>query len=217
MTYVDAATAPLRKNGQIKLHGKAGFAAMRKAGGSSPSVWTCSSRTCSPACRPTRIDQLVFEFGMDHGALPGNARLSRLPQILLHLDQSRRLPRHPQREAAARGRHRQHRRDADPRRLARRFEPHVSRRRNPAPRRAAHRRHARGDGARHRGRAPGRDHRRYRPRHPGLRRAATHERGARFLRPRVGTPFHDEPNIVHVGRPPKASCSSPACCSRSSR
>ena len=32
MNYVDAAFAPLRKTGQIKLHGAAGFAGMRKAG-----------------------------------------------------------------------------------------------------------------------------------------------------------------------------------------
>ncbi|MDO9440225.1 MAG: type I methionyl aminopeptidase, partial [Beijerinckiaceae bacterium] len=32
MTYVEAAVAPLRKNGQIKLYDKTAFAAMRKAG-----------------------------------------------------------------------------------------------------------------------------------------------------------------------------------------
>ena len=32
MTYVDAAVAPLRKTGQIKIHGPAAFEGMRKAG-----------------------------------------------------------------------------------------------------------------------------------------------------------------------------------------
>ena len=32
MNYVDAATAPLRKTGQIKLHGPDAFAGMRRAG-----------------------------------------------------------------------------------------------------------------------------------------------------------------------------------------
>ena len=32
MSYVDAALAPQRKTGQIKLHGPAAFAGMRKAG-----------------------------------------------------------------------------------------------------------------------------------------------------------------------------------------
>ena len=77
--------------------------------------------------------------------------VSRLQQVDLHLDQPRGLPRHPERQAAAGRRHRQHRRDPDRRRLARRFEPHVSGRRNPAQGRAADRGHLRGDAARHRG------------------------------------------------------------------
>ena len=32
MTYVDAAIAPIRKTGQIKIYGSAAFEAMRKAG-----------------------------------------------------------------------------------------------------------------------------------------------------------------------------------------
>ena len=32
MNYVDAAVAPLRKTGQIKIHGPAAFEGMRKAG-----------------------------------------------------------------------------------------------------------------------------------------------------------------------------------------
>ena len=32
MTYVDASCAPLRKTGQIKIHGTAAFDGMRKAG-----------------------------------------------------------------------------------------------------------------------------------------------------------------------------------------
>ena len=32
MTYVEAASAPLRKTGQIKIHGPAAFEGMRKAG-----------------------------------------------------------------------------------------------------------------------------------------------------------------------------------------
>ena len=71
MTYVDAAVAPLRKNGQIKLYGAdalCGHAQGRAAGGRMPRharpTW------CSRACRPSAIDGLVFEFGMDHGAYP---------------------------------------------------------------------------------------------------------------------------------------------------
>ena len=53
--------------------------------------------------------------------------VSRLPQGDLHVGQPRGLPWHSGREAAQGGRHRQCRCDADPRRLARRFEPDVSR------------------------------------------------------------------------------------------
>ena len=58
---------------------------------------------------------------------PGDALLQGLPALDLHLDQPRRLPRHPRGAAAARGRHRQYRPDADRRRLVRRQLAHVSR------------------------------------------------------------------------------------------
>ncbi len=48
----------------------------------------------------------------------GDAQLSRLPQIVVHLDQSRRLPWHSRRKASARRRHRQHRRNLCARWLA---------------------------------------------------------------------------------------------------
>ena len=60
---------------------------------------------------------------------PRDARLSRLHQELLHLDQPCRLPRHSRRQGAQGRRHRQYRRHPDPRRLARRHQPHVPRRR----------------------------------------------------------------------------------------
>ena len=70
MNYVDAATAPLRKTGQIKLHGPEAFAGMRKAG---RLVAECLDMLV-PAIRSgittDYIDRLVFEFAMDHGALP---------------------------------------------------------------------------------------------------------------------------------------------------
>ena len=57
----------------------------------------------------------------------GDADVSRLQEVHLHLAQSRGLPRHSRRQAAEGRRHRQYRRDADPRRLARQFQPHVRR------------------------------------------------------------------------------------------
>lgn len=70
MTYVDAKTAPPRKTGQIKLHGADAFAGMRKAG---QLVARCLDMLVGEVRSgvPTeRIDRLVLEFARDHGALP---------------------------------------------------------------------------------------------------------------------------------------------------
>ncbi len=57
----------------------------------------------------------------------GDPDVPRLQEIHLHLAQPRGLPRHPRRQADARRRHRQYRRDPDPRRLARRLRAACSR------------------------------------------------------------------------------------------
>jgi hypothetical protein len=57
MTYVDAACAPLRKTGQIKIHGAAAFEGMRKAGRLAASPpngsigWSTSSAWTTAPCR----------------------------------------------------------------------------------------------------------------------------------------------------------------------
>jgi methionyl aminopeptidase len=70
MTYVEAAQAPLRKNGQIKLHDGAAFAGMRRAGQLVARCLDMLVDEVKPGVPTDRIDQLVFEFGMDHGAFP---------------------------------------------------------------------------------------------------------------------------------------------------
>ena len=174
--------------GRSSSYGPDAFAGMRKAG---QLVAECLDRPCrrGEARRADRAHRQVRVRLRDGPRrAPRDADVSRLQQVDLHVDQPRRLPRHPEREAAAGRRHRQHRRDADPRRLARRFEPHVPGRRNSAQGRAADRGDLRGDDARHRGGEARPHHRRHRPRDPDLRRAAAHERGARFLRPRPRPP-----------------------------
>ena len=218
MNYIDAAFAPLRKTGQIKLYGPEAFAGMRKAG---QLVAECLDqlRRRGEAGRADRGDRpLRVRLRDGSRRAARDPDVSRLQQVDLHVDQPRGLPRHPEREAAEGRRHRQHRRDADPRRLARRFEPHVSGRRNPAQGRAADRGHLRGDDARHRGGEARPHHRRHRRRDPELRRAAAHERGARLLRPRARPPVpRRAEHRAYRPRPARASCSSPACCSPSSR
>ncbi len=70
MTYVDAAVAPLRKTGQIKIHGAAAFAGMRKAGQLVAHCLDMLVDEVKPGASTERIDRLVFEFARDHGAIP---------------------------------------------------------------------------------------------------------------------------------------------------
>ena len=65
MTYVDAALAPLRKTGQIKLHGPAAFEGMRQAGRLAAECLDMLAGEVKPGVTTERIDRLVFEFG--HG------------------------------------------------------------------------------------------------------------------------------------------------------
>jgi methionyl aminopeptidase len=70
MTYVDAAVAPLRKTGQIKLYGSAAFAGMRKAGRLVAECLDLLAEEVRPGVPTERIDRLVYEFARDHGATP---------------------------------------------------------------------------------------------------------------------------------------------------
>jgi methionyl aminopeptidase len=70
MTYVDAAVAPLRKNGQIKLYSADAFASMRKAGRLVAECLDMLAVEVKPGVPTERINRLVFDFGMDHGAYP---------------------------------------------------------------------------------------------------------------------------------------------------
>jgi methionyl aminopeptidase len=70
MSYVDAALAPQRKTGQIKLHGPGAFAGMRKAGQLVAECLDMLTDEVKPGVTTDWIDRLVFEFAMDHGATP---------------------------------------------------------------------------------------------------------------------------------------------------
>src|SRR5579885_3780377 len=70
MTYVDATLAPLRKTGQIKIHGPAAFEGMRKAGQLIARCLDMLTEHIRPGVPTETIDRLVFEYAMDHGALP---------------------------------------------------------------------------------------------------------------------------------------------------
>ena len=70
MTYVEAAAAPLRKTGQIKLHGKDAFEGMRKAGRLVAECLDMLTGHVVPGVSTDHLDQLVLDFAFDHGALP---------------------------------------------------------------------------------------------------------------------------------------------------
>jgi methionyl aminopeptidase len=70
MSYVDAALAPQRKTGQIKLHGPAAFAGMRKAGRLVAECLDMLTDEVKPGVTTEHIDRLVFDFAMEHQAVP---------------------------------------------------------------------------------------------------------------------------------------------------
>jgi len=70
MTFVDALEAPARKTGQIKLHGEAAFAGMRKAGRLTAEALDMLTQHVRPGVTTEALDDLVFEFAMAHGAYP---------------------------------------------------------------------------------------------------------------------------------------------------
>ncbi|MCB1539643.1 MAG: type I methionyl aminopeptidase [Rhodoblastus sp.] len=70
MTFVDASLAAGRKTGQIKLHGPADFEGMRKAGRLTARALDMLVGEVKPGVTTARLDDLVFQFAMDHGAYP---------------------------------------------------------------------------------------------------------------------------------------------------
>ncbi len=70
INYIDAIAAPNKNNGHIKLHGPEGFAGMRKAGQLTARCLDELVPMIEPGLTTQAIDRFVFEFGMDHGAVP---------------------------------------------------------------------------------------------------------------------------------------------------
>ncbi|MDF1601408.1 type I methionyl aminopeptidase [Mesorhizobium sp. YIM 152430] len=70
VTYLDAETAPLRNTGQIRLYSEDAFAGMRKACQLTARCLDELAAMVVPGVTTETIDRFVFEFGMDHGALP---------------------------------------------------------------------------------------------------------------------------------------------------
>ena len=70
MTFVEAEISPGRKTGQIKLHGAAAFEGMRKAGRLAAEALDALTEFVQPGVTTDRLDRLAFDFAMDHKAYP---------------------------------------------------------------------------------------------------------------------------------------------------
>ncbi|MEO6945062.1 MAG: type I methionyl aminopeptidase [Nitrobacter sp.] len=70
MSYVEASETSLRKTGQIKLHGPSGFAGMRKAGALAARCLDELAGLVKPGLPTAHVDDFVREFAFSHDAYP---------------------------------------------------------------------------------------------------------------------------------------------------
>jgi methionyl aminopeptidase len=70
MSYVEAAQAPTRNTGRIKLYGPDDFEPMRRAGLLAARGLDMLAGEVRPGVTTERLDRLVFEFAMDNAAYP---------------------------------------------------------------------------------------------------------------------------------------------------
>ena len=70
VTYIDAASAPLKNTGAIRLYGADDFEGMRRACQLTARCLDALVPMVKPGVTTAAIDRFVFEFGADHGALP---------------------------------------------------------------------------------------------------------------------------------------------------
>ncbi len=70
VTYIDAATTPLKNTGAIRLYDADAFEGMRRACQLTARCLDALVPMVKPGITTAAIDKFVFEFGADHGALP---------------------------------------------------------------------------------------------------------------------------------------------------
>ncbi len=70
ITYVEADVAPARNTGQIRLYGEDAFEGMRKACNLTARCLDELAAIVKPGVQTSEIDRFIFQFGMDHGAIP---------------------------------------------------------------------------------------------------------------------------------------------------
>ena len=82
MTFVDAATVPVRNTGAIKLHGAEGFEGMRKAGRLAAEALDLMVEHVRPGVTTAHLDDVAFEFAMDNGAYPAPLNYRGFPKSI---------------------------------------------------------------------------------------------------------------------------------------
>ena len=82
MTYAEAAAAPSRKTGHIKIHDADDFEAMRKAGRLTAEALDLLVPAVRPGVPTEALDKLVYEFAMDHGAYPASLDYRGFPKSI---------------------------------------------------------------------------------------------------------------------------------------
>ena len=70
VTYVDAATAPLKNTGAIRLYGAEAFEGLRKAGRFAAECLDAVAPLARPGVTTKEIDDFVHDFALKGGALP---------------------------------------------------------------------------------------------------------------------------------------------------
>ncbi len=70
VTYVDAATAPLKNTGAIRLYGAEAFECLRRAGRFAAECLDAVAPLARPGVTTQEIDDFVYDFAIKGGALP---------------------------------------------------------------------------------------------------------------------------------------------------
>ena len=70
VTYIEATSAPMKYTGQIRLYGPEAFEGMRTVCNLTARCLDALNDIVKPGVTTNEIDRFVFEFGMDHGAFP---------------------------------------------------------------------------------------------------------------------------------------------------
>lgn len=70
VSYIDAAEAPLKNTGQVRLYGPEDFEGMMRAGQLTATCLDELAGIVRPGTTTQEIDDFVYQYGLDHDALP---------------------------------------------------------------------------------------------------------------------------------------------------